>query len=298
MHPNFALRQLVDRVRPKMDEIQAVCDRFGAVQSHLAIAFPRSRFVPVGSHSRGTAIAGHSHVDFLAVLPPEWATWGGRRVSPLTIIDRMTENLMHLQLADVRRHGPGVELYFKGFTFTVDVVPGFVVRLSDGYPVYSLPSGDNRWIESRPEWHNALFAQANATCGAKLRSISQLIKIWRFAGSAPLGISGLYVDMMLATSDIASGIKSYGQCLNDFFKELVQREIRGLSDPAGPSGVIVASPSSDARERVYDAAKAAAEHAQAALEAQAHGDNADANRHWEAIFKRRIARRRQIQLQH
>ena len=297
MHPNFALRQLVDRVRPKMDEIHAIRDRFGAVQSHLAIVFPRSRFVPVGSHSRGTAIAGYSHLDFLAVLPPEWATWGSRRVSPLPIIDRMTENLMHLQLADVRHHGRGVELCFKGFTFAVDVVPGFAVRSSDGHLVYSMPGEDNRWIESRPCCHNALFSQANAGCGAKLRSIAQLIKIWRFAGFPPLGISGLYVDMMLATSDIGSGIKSYGHCLNDFFKELVQREIRGLSDPAGPCGVIVASPSSDARERVYDAAKAAAEHAQAALEAQAHGDNAEANRHWEAIFKRRIARRRQFQLQ-
>jgi hypothetical protein len=294
MHPNFALRRLVDCVRPHEGEIQAVRDRFGAVQIGLARAFPRTRIVPIGSHSRGTAIAVRSHVDFLAVLPSEWATWGARRVSPLTIIHRMTEKLTEFAPA-VRRDGRGVELYFNGVTCAVDVVPGFLVRAADDYPIYSMPGEDHEWIESGPEWHNARFSQANAGCGAKLRSISQLIKIWRFAGSPPLGISGLYVDMMLATSDIASGIKSYGQCLNDFFKELVQREIRGLSDPAGTSGVIVASPSSEARERLYEAAKAAAEHAQAALEAQAHGDNAEANHHWEAIFKRRISHTRQFQ---
>lgn len=296
MHPNLALRQLVDRVRPNMDEIQAMRDRFGTVQRHLARVFPRSRFVAVGSHSRGTAIAVHSHVDFLAVLPSEWATWGGRRVSPMTIIDRMTENLMHLRaVPDVRRDGRGVELYFNGFTFALDVVPGFVVRSSDGYPVYSLPSRDNQWIEANPERHNALFAHADARCGAKLRAISQLVKIWQFARSPPIGISSLYVDMMLATSDIAFGIKSYGQCLDDFFKALVQREIRGLSDPAGTSGVIVATPSSDARERLYEAATAATENARAALDAQAQGAYAEANYQWEALFKRRIVRRHLIQ---
>jgi hypothetical protein len=41
-------------------------------------------------------------------------------------------------------------------------------------------------------------------CGGKVQAISQLIKIWRFAGSPPVGVSSLYVDMMLASSDIAS----------------------------------------------------------------------------------------------
>ena len=68
--------------------------------------------------------------------------------------------------------------------------------------------------------------------------------------------------------------------------------MRSLPDPAGVSGVIVASPSNDDFERVHDAAKTAAEHAQAALAAQACGDFADANSEWEAIFKRRLAPRR------
>ena len=278
---------------PTDGEIQAVRDRFGEVQIGLARAFPRSRIVPIGSHSRGTAIAVHSHIDFLAVLPSEWAIWGARRMSPLKIIHRMMEYLGEFAPA-ISQDGRGVELYFNGVTCAVDVVPGFLVRAVDQYPVYSLPGEENQWIEASPEWHSALFSHANARSGAKLRSISQLVKIWQFAGSPPLGISGLYLDMMLATSDIAAGIKSYGQCLSDFFKELVRQEIRALPDPAGASGVIVASPSSDACERVYDAAKAAIEHAQAALDAQTHGDNAEANRHWEVIFKRRISRRRQI----
>ena len=108
----------------------------------LSRAFPGSRFVPIGSHSRSTAIAVHSHVDFLAVLPTAWAKWGGRRVSPATIIDRMIENMQSLPSAlspAVRCDGSGVELYFKGTIFALDVIPGFMVRTADQYPVYSMP---------------------------------------------------------------------------------------------------------------------------------------------------------------
>jgi len=244
--------------------------------------------VPIGSHSRGTAIAVHSSVDFLAVLPPEWATWGARRVSPLTIMRRMTENLADAFATEVRPDGRAVELYFKGVTFSVDVVPGFVMRDVEHYPVYLVPGEENRWIEASPERHTALFARANARCDAKLRSISQLVRTWQRAGSPSLGISGFYVDMMLATSDIAWGVKSYGQCLNDFFAELVRREMRGLLDPVGVSGVIVANSSSAGLERLYNAVKAAHELSQAALDAQGQGDNAEANGRWKALFKRAL----------
>ena len=262
------------------------------ISVNLATAFPRLRFVPIGSHSRGTAIAVHSHVDFLALLSPDWARWSAHRVSPLTIIHRMIESVTQLRLAlEVRHDGRGVALYFKRGTFMVDVVPGFLLRVSDSYPVYLVPGGDNRWIEAAPEGHNAFFSRSNAECGAKLQSISRLVKAWRFAGRPPFEISSLYVDMLLATSDIASGVKSYGQSLNDFFKALVERELRGLSDPAGVSGVIAASSSTAAHECLYDAAKAAAAHAQAALDAQLRGDNAEANHQWETIFRTRISQR-------
>jgi hypothetical protein len=92
--------------------------------------------------------------------------------------------------------------------------------------------------------------------------------------------------MMLATSGIASGVKSYGDCLNEFFNELIRREVHGLSDPPGRSGVILASSSIGARERLCDSVKAAADQAQAALDAQTRGENASARRQWKALFKR------------
>jgi len=156
----------------------------------------------------------------LAVLPSGSPACAGHRVSPLTIIHRMTESLTRPRFSpEVRRDGRGVERYSKGISFAVDVLPGFVVRMSDHYPVYSMPGEGNRWIEAIPEHHNTLLSHSNARCGGKLQAISQLVKLWQFAGSHPFGISSLYVDMMLASSDIASWVKSYGQCVNEFFLE-------------------------------------------------------------------------------
>ena len=292
MHPNFALHRLADDVRPDEKDIHLVRDRFGIVHRALSRAFPGSRFVPIGSHSRSTGIAVHSHIDFLAVLPSAWRKGGGHPVSPAAVIDRMTEHMDYLPsalAADLRCDRCGVEVYFKGTNFALDVIPGFMVGTADQHPVYSILGQGYRWIETSPERHNALFSNSNARSNAKLRAVSQLIKVWRYAHSPPLGISGLYVDMLLATSDVGTGVKSYGQCMKDFFSELVRERLTCLKDPAGLSDVIAPSPSKGAFERLYDAAKIAARHAQAALDAQARGTYSEANCEWDAIFKHRLS---------
>jgi Second Messenger Oligonucleotide or Dinucleotide Synthetase domain len=289
MHPDFALRRLADRVRPREDELPAVRAHLIAIERRLAQAFPRSRIVQIGSHSRGTAIAVHSPIDMLAVLPRAWATWGGRRVPPEMIIRRIAEDLSDLVLTStIRRDGYAVVLEFKGVNQAVQIVPGFFRRRLNHYPVYSIPNVDHRWMEASPEWHNAFFSQADMRSSGKLRVISILLKAWGLAGSPPLGISSLYVDMLLATSPIVAEGKSYGECLHYFLKEFVCREMRCLPDPANLSGGIAASPSYRSVERLYAAAKSASEHSQAAFDAQAHGKSAAAKRHWIALFRRRI----------
>jgi hypothetical protein len=293
MHPNFALHRLVDNVRPDEKDIHLVRDRFGIVHRALSRAFPGSRFVPIGSHSRSTAIAAHSHVDFLAVLPSAWGKWGAHPVSPAAVVGRMTEHMEDLPsalAAEVRCDRGGVKVHFKGTGFALDVIPGFMVGTADQYPVYSILGQGYRWIETSPERHNALFSNSNARCNAKLRAISQLVKVWRYAHAPPLGISGLYVDMLLATSDLGTGVKSYGQCMKDFFNELVRDGMTCLKDPASWSDVIAPSPSKATFERLYDAAQIAARHAQAALDAQARGMYSEANCEWETIFKQRLSR--------
>jgi len=289
MNPNAALSRLADRVQPDAAEMLWARDRLAALERRMAKAFPRCRLVPIGSYSRGTAIAVHSNVDILAVLPREWATWGGRRVAPGMIIQRMAQDLSDQHCtATIRRDGRAVELSFRGAIHTLDVLPGFTVRRTTRYPRYSVPGADLRWVDVSPQCHDALFSQANLRSGGKLRAISRLVKTWGIVVAPPGGISSLYIDMMLATSGIASGVRSYGDCLRELFNVLVRREVPGLLDPAGGSGVIVASSSLGARERLCDSVKAAADQAQATLEAQTRGDDASARRQWKVLFKRRV----------
>ena len=289
MNPNFALRRLADRVQPDEAEMLWVRDHFATLERRVVKAFPRSRLVPIGSYRRGTAIAVHSNVDTLAVLPQEWATWGARRVSPQMIIQRLVQDLGDEHCtAGIRRDGRAVELSFRGVLHTLDVIPGFSMRRSNHHPVYSVPGADLRWVEVSPHCHDMLFSQANRRSGGKLRAISRLIKTWGVVVAPPAGISSLYIDMMLATSGIASGVKSYSDCLNEFLNVLVRREVHGLSDPAGGSGVILASSSIGARQRLGDSVKAAADQAQAALDAQTRRENASARRQWKALFKRKL----------
>jgi hypothetical protein len=293
VHPNFVLHRLADDVRPNEKDIHLVRDRFGLVHRALSQAFPGSRFVPIGSHSRSTGIAVHSRVDFLAVLPSAWSKWGGHPVSPAAVIDRMTEYIDCLPsalAADLKRDCSGVEVYFKGTGFALNVIPGFMVGTADQHPVYSILGQSSRWIKTSPERHNAIFCNSNARSNAKLRAVSQLIKVWRYAHSPPLGISGLYIDMLLATSDVGTGVKSYGQCVRDFFGELVRERLTCLKDPVSFSDIIAPSPSKGAFERLYNAARIAVRHAQAALDAQAGGTYAEANCEWDAIFKQRLSR--------
>ena len=161
------------------------------------------------------------------------------------------------------------------------------MRRSNHYPMYSVPGESFRWVGVSPQCHDALFSQANLRSGGMLQVISRLIKTWGVA-VAPGGISSLYIDMMLATSGIAPGVKSYGDCLYEFFSVLLRREVHGLSDPAGGSGVILANSSIGARERLCDSVEAAAAQAQAALDAQTHRDDVMARRQWKALFKRRL----------
>ncbi len=269
--------------------MSAVRAHLTAIERRLAQAFPRSRIVQIGSHSRGTAIAVHSPIDILAVLPRAWATWGGRRVPPEMLLGRIAADLSNLALSPpIGGNRYAVLLAFKGVNHTVQVVPGFFRRRSNHYPVYSMPSDDHRWMEASPECHNAFFSQANVKSGGKLQVVSLLIKAWGFAASPPFGISSLYVDMLLATSPTMSEGNSYGRCLDGFFEELVRSELHALSDPAGHSGGIVACPSIRSVERLYAAARTASEQARAALDAQARGENVAAKRQWRTLFKRRI----------
>jgi len=289
MRANEALRVFAARLQPASAELAAAQGHFATIKSRLAASFGLPRIVQIGSHARGTAIGIHSDVDILAVLPRDQARWGNGLVRADTYMRTVADDLRDRYTAtSIRRDGQAVVLNFRGGEHSVDVVPGIFLRFESARPVYAIPGADGRWIATSPERHNRFFALADGRAGGKLRKVSQLVKAWRFGRDSPIPLSSFYVDMLLASTDLASGIKSYSQCLADFFSALVGRRVRGLQDPEGIAGIISASNGQSGLDRAYSAAIAALEHSEVALAAEARGNHAEARRQWGIVFREDI----------
>jgi hypothetical protein len=178
MDPKSALRRLADRIAPGDAGVLWARDHLGALRRRASEAFPGVRLIQIGSYSRGTAIAVHSNVDALVVLPQAWATWGARRVAPQMIMQRMAQDLGgECCAASVRPDGCAVVLSFAGVTHTVNLLPGFLVHRSSP-SMYTVPGRDRQSVKVRPQCHDALFLEANVRSGGKLRALSRLIKAW------------------------------------------------------------------------------------------------------------------------
>lgn len=289
MRPSLALRRFVQELQPIGSEVIAARRHIATIAARLEATFGLPSIKRIGSHTRGTAIATFSDVDVLAVLPRKEARWGSRLVSSDTYIRRVAADLQDRYTGtSVRRDGQAVVLNFKGGAHSVDVVPGFFRRFDRGRPVYLIPDSDGDWLETSPEQHNRFFQRADERSGGKLRRVSQLIKGWRFARVPPYALSSFYTDLLLATTDIASGAKTYSECLRDFFRELVRREVRGLQDPIGIARLVVASASEPALDRLYSAAVAARDRANEAVYAESRSDSTEARRLWGLIFRAAI----------
>lgn len=289
MYPNETLRVLAASLAPTAREIAAAASHFNTISRRLEETFGASRFIPIGSHTRGTAINVYSDIDILAVLPRKAARWGENMVAPRTFLAKVAGDLRgRYRSTTARTDGQVVVLDFAGGTHSVDVVPGIFEGMNGKRPMYLIPSTAGQWISTSPETHDVFFNAANQRSGGKLGNLARLIKAWKHGRETPIPISSFYTDMLLATTDVAAGIKTYGQCLRDFFSTLVQREVRGLRDPGGVAGLITASSNEAQLDRLFSAAQFARDHANSALRAESLGKYSEANRQWGIVFNRSL----------
>lgn len=289
MHPNLVLRRLAANLQPLDTEVDAARDHFRAIRMRLANTLGLPRIIPIGSHARGTAIRRYSDIDFLVVLPRKQARWGGDLIGPQTFLRKVADDLRdRFPHTNITRDGQAVVVNFRQGAHAVDVVPGVFLGMNSGRPLYAIPGIDDRWIETSPETHDKIFDAANRRSGGKLGALARLIKGWRFGRQPAIPLASFYTDLLLATTDIGAGITPYSECLCDFFREVVNRDARGLRDPAQIAGVISAASTAPARERLVDAAAYALDHAIAAIAAEKKGNLAEANRQWGIVFNRSL----------
>jgi hypothetical protein len=286
---NDALRMLAEKVEPTKAEIAAAERHFQTIRTRLEFAFDAKRFIRIGSHARNTAIKSHSDIDFLAVLPRKAAQWGSNLIAPQTFLVKVANDLKdRYTTTSVRRDGQAIVLNFAGGDQAVDVVPGIFEGMHDSRPMYLIPGGGDDWISTSPESHDLIFDEANRRSGGKLAGVGRLIKAWKYGRERPIPISSFFVDMLLASSDIAAGVKSYSQCLYSFFRLLAQRKGRGLQDPAQIGGIVAAAGTAATLEQLNSAVLTAYQRADAAMRAEVRSYYSEANRQWSYIFNRGI----------
>jgi hypothetical protein len=223
-------------------------------------------------------------VDLLVVLRRIEAKWGERKVSSTTVMSRVLNDLRARHWnTNVRRDGQAAIVAFARGNESLDVVPALFQQF-EGFPVFEIPDGFGGWRQTSPEMHDRYFHDADERAGGKLRGTAQLLKWWKHSRTASIPLASFYTDLLLASSGVCEGIKSYPRCLRDAFSLLRERDCRGLQDPCRIAGVIQASGTPGQRQIVSDAIGFAWQHVCYALASEEDGNFAESNRQWNIVF--------------
>lgn len=284
-NPQFYMATLASRIQPQSGELEAARRHLLTVRKRLATSFDVSKIVSIGSHARETAIRWHSDLDVMVVLRRNEAKWGGDLISSFTVLQKVKSDLQDRYInTEVRRDQQAVVLDFADGEQSLDVVPALFLRLEKLCPVYMIPDGNGKWLETSPEAHNRYFAAAVEKSGGKLKKLIQLIKWWKYSREQPIPIQSFHIDLLFASTGLCIGVKPYTHCLYEAFKLLVERECRGFRDPLGISGVVYAAQTDAQWEAVNKAAQYVLAHAKAAIVAESSKDYTEANRQWSIVF--------------
>ncbi|TWO70026.1 nucleotidyltransferase [Caenimonas sedimenti] len=282
--PQFNLQALASRIQPQEAALSAARSHRGSVRLRLAKTFQVANATSMGSHARQTAVHRYSDLDFMVQFRKDEFFWGGRLVSSDTILDRLLNDLRErFPNTSIRRDIVAASLDFSSGQ-SLDVVPARFDSFSESRPVYLIPDGTGGWLRTSPQAHDQYFEVAHERSGRKLRRVSQLLKWWKHGREQALPIRSFYIDMVLASTDVAGVARTYGTCLRDFFEHLLATECRPIHDPCGIAGRISANETYAQLSTLNRAAQFAQMHARSALAAEAKRDFPEANRQWSLVF--------------
>src|ERR1051326_3896787 len=273
-------QKLIARIQPTTAEVELAQQHIATIRSRLNSTFKLGRVLVGGSFSRNTLIRGVSDVDLFAVIARSEATWGNRYESSETMLDRFRDQLARrLPNTALGRDVHAIVVPFSHGP-SVDVVPAIFDQMVKGRPQYLIPDGDGGWMATSPERHNLYIRTANERSGGKVRRVAQLMKFWRQCSSTRFALSSFHIEMLLSSTKICSGVKTYAACVTEVLRNLAERECRALQDPLGISGLIPAVKTESQRDDARASVKYARDHAKEAWVADYAGDAEEAWRQW------------------
>lgn len=281
-----ALRDYVANVRPAESNLEAVRRHRRSIEQGLEGRINVADVRSIGSHSRGTAVAGGSDADYLAVIRQNEATWGNDLKNSDTVLRRVQQALQERHHnVEVTRDGPAVQIHYSDGT--VDVVPAVWVGTAknSGHPVYIIPDGDGGWMRTSPDLQAKHIREADERAGAKLKPAARGLKAFRERNDRSIPLKGLYVEMAMAQSGAAEGVgKPYTRVLRDTLSWMAESNCADIPDPSGEGDPIRCAGTPAQREHVRRQVHRAAERANRAVEAEGSGDHEEARRQWSMIY--------------
>lgn len=284
-HPRVNFARLLNKVQPTESELKKARSHISSCRKRLVKSFNLKKFQRIGSHARSTAIKLHSDLDFLTILAKNEAKWDGNIVNSDTFLNKVSQDLNDRFVhTEVRKDMQAVVANFGNGQHSLDIVPGFFHKFKSSKPIYFIPDGLGGWLETSPEAHNSFINKENRKSGEKLKRIGQLIRFWKHSRINSIPISSFYIDLLLASSGICVGAKSYPQIMYEYFKLMSERECRGLRDPLGIAGVVYSVRTETQGNTLLSSVENSLEHSRKALIAESNKDFQEANFQWNIVF--------------
>lgn len=241
-----------------------------------------------GSYSRGTAIRPLHDIDIFVILDKQYH----RDVYPSAVGESPERCLARVQEAlekaypnksKPRRQRRSVHVDMLGTGIGYDVVPAFEVRGG----VFMIPDVDRKgWINTNPEGHKEKLELANRRAGSKLNSLIKLAKLWkrRQREQTPdFALRSFHLEVM-AYSAFPAPPPSYPAGLRTLFEHVAAVVRLPCPDPSGAGPNIDQGVDQQERDKVCDAARAAADQARRALTYEEQGRHEEAHSLWRDLL--------------
>lgn len=275
----------IARIQPAADVRDVASKRAAVIVAAIRRTIQVAKSPQVGSFYKGTAIADASDFDVCVVVRREDVRRASQYVASTTVLEWLRQSIVdRYPRSAIGRDVSAVTVSFAN-GIPIDVVPAvYAGPLRDGRPLYLIPDGDGGWFETSPDAQAIAFRIADARSTGKLRRSVQLVKAWGALHESRSHLSSTYVETVLMGAGYAAGPNTYSAILTDSFRLLGTRGATAIQDPLGISGLIRPAKTDAQRASLAASFAAAAQHAEAARDAEMRNDTHEAVRQWRIVF--------------
>lgn len=226
-----AFNQFISRLRTTAQESAAAASHRASIAAKLKERFGMSSLFRTGSFGNGTNVAGHSDVDYFAVIPTaNLKQDSGKSLAEVAAALRERFPLT----SNIRVDSPGVRVPFglDGAEATEIVPVNETGRTQLGFRQFEIPDGNNGWMFSAPESHNAYVNSIDEQRQGKLKPLIRIMKAWKFKRNVP--IKSFYLEIRTAQHAANENSIIYDIDVSILFKKFLVDGLSDFPDPRFP----------------------------------------------------------------